>query len=153
MSFDIRTAVTELFMIQQIKTGILWADAIMFGFFIFTLYQGAIITNFKSVYKKAAVIKNQSIKKNWSYLINKFKKKSITYMGYMYTSGFRTVSTYVDYPPPMIHVLDYMQKNVYKVENTYNIKYCEVIDVETKTVVKTFIPADEMVSFELYPDI
>lgn len=71
----------------------------------------------------------------------------------MYTSGYRTVSTFVDYPPPMIHVLDYMQKHVYKVENTYNIKYCEVIDVETNTVVKTFIPADEMVSFELHPDI
>lgn len=153
MSFDIRTAVTELFMIQQIKTGILWADAILFGFFIFTLYQGAIVTNFKSVYKKIITIKNQSVKKNWSYLINKFKKKSIMYAGYMYSSGYRTVTTYVDYPPPMIHVLDYMQKHVYKVENTYNIKYCEVIDVETNTVVKTFIPADEMVSFELYPDI
>lgn len=153
MSFDIRTAVTELFMIQQIKTGILWADAILFGFFIFTLYHGAIVTNFKSVYKKIEVIKNQSMKINWSYLTNKFKKKSIVYTGYMYSSGFRTVTTYVDYPPPMIHVLDYMQKHVYKVENTYNIKYCEVIDVETNTVVKTFIPADEMVSFELYPDI
>lgn len=153
MSFDIRTAVTELFMIQQIKTGILWADAILFGFFIFTLYHGAIVTNFKSVYKKLEVIKNQSMKINWSYLTNKFKKKSIVYTGYMYSSGFRTVTTYVDYPPPMIHVLDYMQKHVYKVENTYNIKYCEVIDVETNTVVKTFIPADEMVSFELYPDI
>ena len=153
MSFDIRTAVTELFMIQQIKTGILWADAILFGFFIFMLYQGAIVTNFKSVYKKIIIIKNQSVKKNWSYLINKFKKKSIMYAGYMYSSGYRTVTTYVDYPPPMIHVLDYMQKHVYKVENTYNIKYCEVIDVETNTVVKTFIPADEMVSFELYPDI
>ena len=153
MSFDIRTAVTELFMIQQIKTGILWADAILFGFFIFMLYQGAIVTNFKSVYKKIVVIKNQPIKKNWSYLTNKFKKKSIMYAGYMYSSGYRTVTTYVDYPPPMIHVLDYMQKHVYKVENTYNIKYCEVIDVETNTVVKTFIPADEMVSFELYPDI
>jgi hypothetical protein len=153
MSFDIRTAVTELFIIQQIKTGILWADAILFGFFIFMLYQGAIVTNFKSVYKKMVVIKNQSVKKNWSYLINKFKKKSIIYVGYMYSSGYRTVTTYVDYPPPMIHVLDYMQKNVYRVENTYNIKYCEVIDVETNTVVKTFIPADEMVSFELYPDI
>ena len=153
MSFDIRTAVTELFMIQQIKTGILWVDAILFGFFIFMIYHGAIVMNFKSVYKKVEVIKNQSIKKNWSYLTNKFKKKSITYTGYMYSSGYRTVSTYVDYPPPMIHVLDYMQKNVYKVENTYNIKYCEVIDVETNTVVKTFIPADEMVSFELYPDI
>jgi hypothetical protein len=153
MSFDIRTAVTELFMIQQIKTGILWADAILFGFFIFTLYQGVIVTNFKNVYKKIEVIKNQSMKRNWSYLTNKFKKKSIVYTGYMYSSGFRTVTTYVDYPPPMIHVLDYMQKHVYKVENTYNIKYCEVIDVETNTVVKTFIPADEMVSFELYPDI
>jgi hypothetical protein len=153
MSFDIRTAVTELFMIQQIKTGILWADAILFGFFIFMIYHGAIVMNLKSVYKKVKVIKNQSIKKNWSYLTNKFKKKSITYTGHMYSSGYRTVSTYVDYPPPMIHVLDYMQKHVYKVENTYNIKYCEVIDVETNTVVKTFIPADEMVSFELYPDI
>jgi len=153
MSFDIRTAVTELFMIQQIKTGILWADAILFGFFIFTIYQGAIITNFKSVYKKLEIIKNQSIKKNWSYLTNKFKKKSIMYAGFMYSSGFRTVTMYVDYPPPMIHVLEYMQKHVYKVENTYNIKYCEVTDVETNTVVKTFIPADEMVSFELYPDI
>lgn len=153
MSFDIRAAVTELFVIQQIKTGILWADAILFGFFIFMLYQGAIVTKFNSVYKKIQVIKNQSIKKNWSYLTNKFKKKSITYMGYMYSSGYRTVRTYVDYPPPMIHVLDYMQKHVYKVENTYNIKYCEVVDVETNTVVKTFIPADEMVSFELYPDI
>ena len=153
MSFDIRTVVTEMFMIQQIKTGILWADALLFGFFVFMLYQGVIITNFKSVYKKMQVIKNQSVKKSWSYLINKYKKKSITYTGYMYSSGYRTVSTYVDYPPAMIHVLDYMQKNVYKVENTYNIKYCEVIDVETNTVVKTFIPADEMVSFELYPDI
>jgi hypothetical protein len=153
MSFDIRTAVTELFMIQQIKTGVLWADAIMFGFFIFTLYQTAIVTNVKSVYKKIEVIKNQSMKKNWLYITNKFKKKSIMYAGYMYTSGYRTVKTYVDYPPPMIHVLDYMQNHVYKVENTYNIKYCEVIDVETNTVVKTFIPADEMVSFELYPDI
>lgn len=153
MSFDIRTAVTELFMIQQIKTGIMWADAILFGFFIFILYQGAIVTNCKSVYNKLEVIKNQSIKKNWSYLTNKFKKKSIVYTGYMYSSGYRTVRTYVDYPPPMIHVLDYMQKHVYKVENTYNIKYCEVVDVETNTVVKTFIPADEMVSFELYPDI
>jgi hypothetical protein len=153
MSFDIRTAVTELFIIQQIKTGILWADALLFGFFIFTLYRGAIVMNVKSVYKKIEVIKNQPMKKNWSYLTNKFKKKSIVYTGYMYSSGYRTVSTYVDYPPPMIHVLDYMQKNAYKVENTYNIKYCEVIDVETNTTVKTFIPADELVSFELYPDI
>jgi hypothetical protein len=142
-----------MFMIKQIKTGILWVDALLFGFFIFMLYQGVIITNAKSVYKKMQVIKNQSVKKSWSYLTNKYKKKSITYTGYMYSSGYRTVSTYVDYPPAMIHVLDYMQKNVYKVENTYNIKYCEVIDVETNTVVKTFIPADEMVSFELYPDI
>lgn len=153
MSFDIRTAVTELFMIKQIKTGILWADITLFGFFIFMLYQGPIITNLKSVYKRIEVIKSQSIKKNWLYLTNKFKKKSIMYTGYTYSSGYRTVSTYVDYPPPMIHVLDYMQKHVYKVENTYNIKYCEVIDVETNTVVKTFIPADELVSFELYPDI
>jgi len=77
MVFDIRTAVTELFMIQQIKTGILWMDAIIFGFFIFTLYQGTILTNAKSAYKKIEVIKNQSIKKNWHYLTNKFKKKSI----------------------------------------------------------------------------
>ena len=153
MSFDIRTAVTELFMIQQIKTGILWADAILFGFFIFTLYQVPILKNFKSVYQKFEIIKNQSVKKNWSYLTNKFNKKSIVYTGYMYSSGYRTVRTYVDYPPPMIHVLDYMQKHVYKVENTYNIKYCEVTDVETNTIVKTFIPADEMVSFELHPDI
>jgi Cdc6-like AAA superfamily ATPase len=153
MSFDIRTAVTELFMIQQIKTGNLLADAILFGFFIFMLYQGTIVTKFKSMYNKFEVIKKQSIKKNWCYLINKFKKKSIVYKGYMYSSGYRTVRTYVDYPPPMIHVLDYMQKHVYKVENTYNIKYCEVVDVETNTVVKTFIPADEMVSFELYSDI
>ena len=153
MSFDIRTAVTELFIIQQIKTGILWADALLFGFFIFTLYRSAIVMNVKSVYKKIEVIKNQSMKKNWWYMTNKFKKKSIVYTGYMYSSGYRTVTTYVDYPPPMIHVLDYMQKHVYKVENTYNIKYCEVIDVETNTMVKTFIPADEMVSFELYPDI
>jgi ABC-type nickel/cobalt efflux system permease component RcnA len=81
MSFDIRTAVTELFMIQQIKTGILWADAILFGFFIFMIYHGVIVMNFKSVYKKVEVIKNQSMKKNWSYLTNKFKKKSITYTG------------------------------------------------------------------------
>lgn len=74
MVFDIRTAVTELFMIQQIKTGILWMDAIIFGFFIFTLYQGTILTNAKSAYKKIEVIKNQSIKKNWHYLTNKFKK-------------------------------------------------------------------------------
>lgn len=153
MSFDIRAAVTELFMIQQIKTGILWADALLFGFFIFMLYQGVIVTNFKSVYNKLEIIRKQSITKNWCYLINKFKKKSIVYTGYMYSSGYRTVRTYVDYPPPMIHVLDYMQKHVYKVENTYNIKYCEVVDVETNTVVKTFIPADEMVSFELYSDI
>ena len=56
MSFDIRTAVTELFMIQQIKTGILWADALLFGFFIFTLYQGVIVTNVNSIYKKMKVI-------------------------------------------------------------------------------------------------
>ena len=153
MSFDVRAAVTELFMIQQIKTGIIWADALLFGFFIFMLYQGVIVTNFKNAYNKLEVIRKQSIKKNWCYLINKFKKKSIVYTGYMYSSGYRTVRTYVDYPPPMIHVLDYMQKHVYKVENTYNIKYCEVVDVETNTVVKTFIPADEMVSFELYSDI
>jgi hypothetical protein len=153
MSFDIRTAVTELFMIQQIKTGILWADALLFGFFIFMLYQGVIVTNLKGIYNKLEIVRKQSIKKNWCYLINKFKKKSIVYTGYMYSSGYRTVRTYVDYPPPMIHVLDYMQKHVYKVENTYNIKYCEVVDVETNTVVKTFIPADEMVSFELYSDI
>ena len=57
MSFDIRAAVTELFMIQQIKTGILWADALLFGFFIFMLYQGVIVTNFKSVYNKLEIIK------------------------------------------------------------------------------------------------
>ena len=153
MSFDVRTAVTEMFMIQQIKTGIVWADALLFAFFIFTLYQGVIITNVNSVYKKIQVIKNQSVKKSWSYLTNKFKKRSIMYTGYMYSSGYRTIATYVDYPSPMIHVLDYMQKHVYKVENTYNIKYCEVVDLETNTRVKTFIPAEEMVSFELYPDI
>lgn len=153
MSFDVRTAVTEMFMIQQIKTGIVWADALLFAFFIFMLYQGVITTNVNSVYKKIQVIKNQSVKKSWSYLTNKFKKKSIMYTGYMYSSGYRTIATYVDYPSPMIHVLDYMQKHVYKVENTYNIKYCEVVDLETNTRVKTFIPAEEMVSFELYPDI
>jgi hypothetical protein len=57
MSIDIRTAVTELFMIQQIKTGNLWADAMIFGFFIFTLYQSVILTNVKSVYKKLEVVK------------------------------------------------------------------------------------------------
>ena len=153
MSFDIRTAVTELFMIQQIKTGILWMDALMFGFFIFTLYHGIITKNAKSVCNKLSLIKKQSIKKNWHYLTNKFKKKSIMYTGYVYSSGYRTINTYIDYPQPMIHVFDYMHNNVYRVENTYNIKYCEMIDVGTDAKVKTFIPSDEKVSFELYPDI
>jgi len=153
MSFDPRTAFTELFMLQQIKTGIKWADAILFGFFVFMLYHATIICNSKYIFKKVCTIKNQSISKNWLYLTNKIPRKMIVFNGFKYSCGYSTIKTFIDYPAPMIHIFDYMHNNIYKVENTYNIKYCEMIDAQTDSQIKTYVPNEEGVTFELYPDI
>ena len=37
MTFDIKTAFAELFMMQQLKTGTVWVDTLIFGFFIFII--------------------------------------------------------------------------------------------------------------------
>jgi hypothetical protein len=153
MSFDIKTAVTELFILQQLKTGNIWLDICIFGSFILMMYHSAICINVKYCFKKMCDIKNQPLKKLWLYVTNKTPRKMIVYLGFKYSSGYTQIKTYVDYPPPMMHIFNYMHNNSFKVENTYNIKYCEMIDVATDTQVKTYIPNEERVSFELYPDI
>ncbi len=153
MTFDIKTAFAELFMLQQLKTGTIWVDTLIFGFFIFMTYNAVICMNFKYFFKKIYEIKSYPVSKLWLYVTNKTPRKMIVYVGFKYSSGFSQIRTYVDYPPPMMHIFNYMHNNSYKVENTYNIKYCEMIDVATDTQVKTYVPNEEGVSFELYPDI
>jgi hypothetical protein len=153
MTFDIKTAFAELFMMQQLKTGTVWVDTLIFGFFIFMTYHAVICMNLKYCFKKIYEIKSQPLSKLWLYVTNKTPRKMIVYIGFKYSSGYNQIKTYVDYPPPMMHIFNYMHNNSYKVENTYNIKYCEMVDVATDTQVKTFVPNEEGVSFELYPDI
>lgn len=52
MTFDIKTAFAELFMMQQLKTGTVWVDTLIFGFFIFMTYNAVICMNLKYCFKK-----------------------------------------------------------------------------------------------------
>ena len=153
MTFDIKTAFAEIFMLQQLKTGTVWVDTLLFSFFIFITYNAVICMNLKYCFKKIYEIKSYPMSKLWLYVTNKTPRKMIAYVGFKYSSGYTQIKTYVDYPPPMMHIFNYMHNNNYKVENTYNIKYCEMVDVATDTQVKTYVPNEEGVSFELYPDI
>ena len=63
MTFDIKTAFAELFMLQQLKTGTVWVDTLLFGFFIFITYHAVICTNFKYIFKKIYEIKSYQVSK------------------------------------------------------------------------------------------
>ena len=65
MTFDIKTAFAELFMMQQLKTGTVWVDTLIFSFFIFITYNAVICMNLKYCFKKKiGSIKSKFIKTN-----------------------------------------------------------------------------------------
>jgi hypothetical protein len=96
----------ELFLIQNLKTGIYYIDA----FFIIMLLVLIHHTDISSYFKKSVDFiwstNRQSIKQTYVSL-TKGNMHKIHYKGTQYATSYSSATIYINYPDPVIHVLDY----------------------------------------------
>jgi hypothetical protein len=96
----------ELFLIQNLKTGIYYIDA----FFIIMLLVFIHHTDISMYFKKSVDFiwstNRQSIKQTYVSL-TKGNMHKIHYKGTQYTTSYSSATIFINYPDPVIHVLDY----------------------------------------------
>lgn len=150
---DIRSSLMDVFMVKQFQTGQVWIDCILLSIFLIIMKYDLVI----NVSKQIISAKNNPTKcKN--IITNYNKKHQVIYIGYKYGSGYSSIKTYITYPKPIIHILDYMDSNKYSPKNKVirKVLYCEMDDSLTNSTLKMYVPADTDGLFseiEIYDDI
>jgi len=99
-------SIGELFLIQNLKTGIYYIDA----FFIITLLVLIRHTDISTYFKKCVDFiwsTNQQSMKQTFVSLTKGNMHKIHYKGIQYATSYSSASIYINYPDPVIHVLDY----------------------------------------------
>jgi hypothetical protein len=124
----------DIILIQNLKTGIYYIDVIIILLFLFLLHYGDInahVTKFINfIYSM-----NYETTKQMMMFLKKGNMHRIMYQGNQYVIGYSSISIVIQYPDPMIHILDYytdkidmMRKKTEKDLSVINLRYVEVID-------------------------
>ena len=96
----------ELFLIQNLKTGIYYIDAFFIIMLLVLIHHSDISMYFKKSVDFIWSTNRQSVKQT---LVNltKGNMHKIYYKGIQYATSYSSASIYINYPDPIIHVLDY----------------------------------------------
>ena len=96
----------ELFLIQNLKTGISYIDAFFIIMLLVLIHHTDISMYFKKSVDFIWSTNRQSVKQT---LVNltKGNMHKIYYKGIQYATSYSSASIYINYPDPIIHVLDY----------------------------------------------
>jgi hypothetical protein len=124
----------DIILIQNLKTGNYYIDVVIILLFLFLLHHSDIFTHFTKfinlIYSMNRETTNQMMMN-----LKKGNMHRIMYQGNQYTVGYSSISVVIQYPDPMIHILDYytdkidnMRKNTEKNLSVINLRYIEVID-------------------------
>ena len=124
----------DIILIQNLKTGIYYIDVIIILLFLFLLHYGDInahVTKFINfIYSM-----NYETTKQMMMFLKKGNMHRIMYQGNQYVIGYSSISIIIQYPDPMIHILDYytdkidmMRKKTENDLSVINLRYVEVID-------------------------
>ena len=124
----------DIILIQNLKTGIYYIDVIIILLFLFLLHYGDInahVTKFINfIYSM-----NYETTKQMMMFLKKGNMHRIMYQGNQYVIGYSSISIVIQYPDPMIHILDYytdkidmMRKKTENDLSVINLRYVEVID-------------------------
>ena len=96
----------ELFLIQNLKTGIYYIDACFIIMLLAFIHHMDISTYFKKSVDFIWSTNRQSIKQTYVSL-TKGNMHKIHYKGTQYASSYSSATIFINYPDPVIHVLDY----------------------------------------------
>jgi hypothetical protein len=96
----------ELFLIQNLKTGIYYIDACFIIMLLVFIHHVDISMYFKKSVDFIWSTNRQSIKQTFVSL-TKGNMHKIHYKGTQYATSYSSATIYINYPDPVIHVLDY----------------------------------------------
>ena len=124
----------DIILIQNLKTGNYCIDVCIILLFLFLLHHGDVykyFTEFINIfYSMNRETTNQVVMH-----LKKGNMHRIMYQGNQYTVGYSSISVVIQYPDPMIHILDFytdkidnMRKKTEKDLSVINLRYVEVID-------------------------
>ena len=96
----------ELFLIQNLKTGIYYIDAFFIIMLLALIHHTDIYTYLKKSVDFIWSTNRQSLKQTFISL-TKGNMHKIHYKGIQYATSYSSASIYINYPDPVIHILDY----------------------------------------------
>ena len=124
----------DIILIQNLKTGNYYIDAFIIILFLFLLHNSDVCKYLTNIINVIYSMNRESTRQ----LLMNLKKGNmhrIMYQGNQYTVGYSSISFVIQYPEPMIHILDYytdkidkMRKKTEKELSVINLRYVEVID-------------------------
>ena len=124
----------DIILIQNLKTGNYYIDAFIIILFLFLLHNSDVCKYLTNIINIIYSMNRESTRQ----LLMNLKKGNmhrIMYQGNQYTVGYSSISFVIQYPEPMIHILDYytdkidkMRKKTEKELSVINLRYVEVID-------------------------
>jgi hypothetical protein len=124
----------DIILIQNLKTGIYYIDVVIILLFLFLLHHSDINTHVTKFINLIYSMNNETTRQMMMYL-KKGNMHRIMYQGNQYVIGYSSISIVIQYPDPMIHILDYytdkiemMRKKTEKDLSVINLRYVEVID-------------------------
>jgi hypothetical protein len=124
----------DIILIQNLKTGNYYIDAFIILLFLFLLHNSDVLKYLTHIIN---IIYSMNIETTKQVVMNlkKGNMHRIMYQGNQYTMGYSSISFVIQYPEPMIHILDYytdkiekMRKKNEKESSVINLRYVEVID-------------------------
>jgi hypothetical protein len=124
----------DIILIQNLKTGNYYIDVGIILLFLFLLHHSDVHKYLTEFINLIYSMNRETTKQVMMYL-KKGNMHRIMYQGNQYTVGYSSISVVLQYPDPMIHILDYytdkidkMRKKTEKELSVINLRYVEVID-------------------------
>ena len=124
----------DIILIQNLKTGNYYIDVGIILLFLVLLHHSDVHKYLTEFINLIYSMNRETTKQGMMYL-KKGNMHRIMYQGNQYTVGYSSISVVLQYPDPMIHILDYytdkidkMRKKTEKELSVINLRYVEVID-------------------------
>jgi len=124
----------DIILIQNLKTGNYYIDVVIILLFLFLLHHSDIFSHFT---KFINLIYSMNRETSTQMILNlkKGNMHRIMYQGNQYTMGYSSITIVIQYPDPMIHILDYYtdkidtkRRKMDKELSVINLRYIEVVD-------------------------
>ena len=123
----------DIILIQNLKTGNYYIDVVIILLFLFLLHHSDIFSYFT---KCINLIYSMNRETSTQMILNlkKGNMHRIMYQGNQYTMGYSSITIVIQYPDPMIHILDYYtdkidtkRRKMDKELSVINLRYIEII--------------------------